>query len=171
MPGSFLFTRNLAGRFGGESHVRPLLRAANNNIGTLDAAVASALAQQLVTTDGATIYMAPDVAFMMIGRKSELRAQLAPDGASMTYQQVRSSAPNTDLDLYRMTYKHPSQQTDHIYVLAGPAYWNQMVGADLSQVSIQDKNNRSYSLDFGPNPAPNKRDPSKIIHHINEVKN
>jgi hypothetical protein len=169
MPGSFLFTQNTAGQHGGASHVRPLLRAANHAIPTFDAAVQDAVANQLVTVDGATIRMAADVAFMMIGRKSELRAQVA--APNMTYIQIRSAAPNTDLSLYRMKYRHLSGQKDHIYVLAGPGYWNGNYGADLSQVNIQDNNQRSWALDLGPNPATARGDRSQIIDRINAVAN
>src|SRR4051812_49361930 len=78
MAGSFLFTRDSAGRLGGEANVQPLLRSVHNNsTPTLDAAVATAAQNKLVRVDGATVYMEPDVALMMIGRKSELREQLA----------------------------------------------------------------------------------------------
>jgi hypothetical protein len=123
----------------------------------------------LVTVNGTTIYMAGDVAFMMIGRKSELRAQVA-SGNNMAYGQIRSAVANTDLSLYRMKYKPSSVQTDHIYVLAGPLYWNNSFGADLARVSIADNNNRSWSLDLGSN-AGNAYDPRMIIDHIDEVEN
>ena len=171
MAGSFLFTQNTAGRHGGRNHVQPLLRAATNNIPTFDTAVANATAQQLVATDGTTVYMAADVAFMAIGRKSELRDELAPDDVTMTYQQIRSADRTIDLTLCFMRYKPSVTQTDYLYVLAGPAYWTGTVGADLTAVPIADVNGRSPSLDLGTNPAGNARDPSKIIDHINRLTN
>ena len=169
MSGSFLFTRDTAGRIGGESNVQPLLRSGNNNVSTLNQAVNLAVQRGLVTVDGATVYMAADVAFMMIGKKSELRPEVASDN-NMTYTQIRSAAPNTDLRLYHLKYEPSLIQTDHIYVLAGPQYWNNMYGPDLDRVDINDNNGRSWSLDLGSN-AGNARDPRMIITHINELKN
>ena len=169
MAGSFLFTRNTAGRHGGASHVRPLLRAGNHNIPTFDRAVQDAVANQLVTVDGKTVYMPTDVAFMMIGRKSELRDEVA-SGNDMPYGQIRSVVPDTDLHLYRTTYNPSPMQTDHIYVLAAAPYWNNAFGADLTRVNINDNNGRSRSLDLGSN-AGNDRDPRMITTHIDAVHN
>jgi hypothetical protein len=172
MSGSFLFTRDSAGRLGGEANVQPLLRSVHNDSApSLDAAVATAAQNKLVRVDGATVYLEPDVALMMIGRKSELREQLAPDDGSMTYRQIRSSDKNSDVFLYYMRYEPSMLQTDYIYVLAGPSYWNNTFAADLTKVNTKDMNGRSYSLDLGTNPAGNKPDPRMIIDHIKTLKN
>src|SRR5690242_15378455 len=114
MAGSFLFTRDTAGRHGGRANVQPLLRADNHRTPTFNQAVQDAVANGLVTVTGTTVYMAADVAFMMIGRKSELRPQVAPDN-NMVYAQIRSATANTNLRLYHVPYNASPIQTDHIY--------------------------------------------------------